>query len=304
VATDLHHEEVFEIIGLDRTRKDMVILGALLKAQTAPNDFIDFETLRKQLASEEGSRKGKDPLIYRSLSFLEKEGFLKIDKGSYKHGYNSNIAIIEKALEKIISRNIKNLEKELKQIDEEATLLSEMDSDIMASGLIDFVAGKKKIEKSIFAQGWENILTIFDNKLYTNLKKGDVIRIKLEWLSHINYMDSKRVMNIEKYLKKGVEFQGLDHDKSEKRLRESYKSLIENWRKMGYNVGYRIFPRQDATYQFMGRGTEGIVLVVSESPLSATWISRNANPDLVDNAIESFDRDYEMGTDILDYEGE
>ena len=303
MASKLQHEEVFEIIGLERTRKDMIILGALLKAQKAPNDFIDFETLRTQLASEEGSRKGKDPLIYRSLSFLEKEGFLKIDKGSHKHGYNSNIAIIEKALEKIISKNIKSLEKELKQIDEETTVLSEIDSDIMASGLIDFVAGKKKIEKSIFAQGWENILTIFDNKLYIDLKKGDTIRVKLEWLSKINYMDAKRVMNIEKFLKKGVEFQSLDHDQGEEKLRESYKGFIENWRNKGYKVGYRVFPREDATYQFMGRSTEGIVLVVSESPLSATWIPRSANPDLVDNAIESFDRDYERGTDILDYEG-
>jgi hypothetical protein len=299
----LQHEEVFEIVGLDWSRKDMIVLGALLKAQKAPNDYIDFATLRKQLASEEGSRKGKDPLIYRSLSFLEKEGLLRIDKGSHKHGYNSNIAIIEKALEKIVSKKIKSLEKELKQIDEEVTLLSEMDSDIIASGLIDFIAGRKKIEKSIFAQGWENILTIFDNKLYANLKKGDIIKIKLEWLSQINYMDTKRVMNIETYLKKGVEFQSLDHDRGESRLRETYKDLIENWRKKGYKVGYRIFPREDATYQFVGRNNEGIVLVVSEKPLSATWVPRNANSSLVDNAIESFDRDFEMGTDILDYEG-
>jgi hypothetical protein len=303
VATDLQHEEVFKIIGLDRTRKDMVVLGALLKAQKNPSDYIDFSRLREQLALEEGSRKGKDPLIYRSLSYLEKEGFLKIDKSSHKHGYNSNIAIIEKALEKTVSKNIQSLEKELKQIDEEVTLLSEMETDFMASILIDVIAGKKKIEKSVFAQGWENILTIFDNKVYRNLKKGDVIKIKLEWLSQINYMDSKRVMNIERFLKKGVEFQSLDHDRGERKLRDSYRDQIANWRRQGYKVGYRIYPRKDATYQFIGRNTEGIILVVSESPLSATWVPRNANPSLVNNAIENFDRDYEMGTDLLDFEG-
>ncbi|MHA2178062.1 MAG: hypothetical protein ACXAAK_06895, partial [Candidatus Thorarchaeota archaeon] len=86
MTIELKHEEVLEIIGIDKTKKDMIILGALLKAQKAPTDFIDFETLREQLAIDEGSRKGKDSLIYRSLSRLEKEGFLKIDKSGHKHG--------------------------------------------------------------------------------------------------------------------------------------------------------------------------------------------------------------------------
>ena len=77
MTTEFQHEQVLEIIGLERTRKDMVVLGALLKAQKAPTDFIDFATIREQLTLDEGSRKGKDPLIYRSLSVLEKEGFVK-----------------------------------------------------------------------------------------------------------------------------------------------------------------------------------------------------------------------------------
>ena len=96
MTTELQDEEVLEIIGLGKTRKDMVVLGALLKAQKKPTDFINFKTLREQLAIDEGSRKGKDPLIYRSLSGLKKEGFLKIDKSGHKHGYNSNISTIKK----------------------------------------------------------------------------------------------------------------------------------------------------------------------------------------------------------------
>ena len=72
---------------------------------------------------------------------------------------------------------------------------------------------------------------------------------------------------------------------------------------MGASVGYKVFPRKYSTYQFIARNSEGIVLVVSESLLSATWIPRSANPELVDNAIDAFDRDYEMGTDLLEFEG-
>ena len=81
------------------------------------------------------------------------------------------------------------------------------------------------------------------------------------------------------------------------------KKLLADMRRRGNEVGYRVLPREDATYQFIGRNNEGIVLIVSESPLSATWLPRSSNVELVDNAIDSFDSDYEKGTDLLDYEG-
>ena len=100
--TEFQHDQMFELIGLDITRKDMVVLRSLLRAQKTPGEFIDFETIREQLASDEGSRKGKDPLIYRSLSALEDDGFVRIDKSGHKHAYTSSIAIIEKALSKMM----------------------------------------------------------------------------------------------------------------------------------------------------------------------------------------------------------
>ena len=302
-VSELQYEEVLEIIGLDKTRKEMLVLGALLKVQKEPTEFIDFETLREQLAIDEGSRKGKDSLIYRSLSWLEKEGFLRIDKSGHKHGYNSSIAIIDKALEKMVNKAIKSLEKNLQDINSDITFLSEMNVDIMASSVVDLAAGKEKIEKTVFAQGWENILKLFDNKLYKDLKEGDVVRVKLEWLSGIDYLEPRRTIQYEELLQNGVEIRALDHNRGEKKLRPGMKKMLVNMRDTGSKVGYRILPREDTTYQFIGRNTEGIVLIVSESPLSATWLPRSSNSELVDNAIDSFDRDYKLGIDLLDYEG-
>lgn len=303
MTIELKHEEVLEIIGIDKTKKDMIVLGALLKAQKEPSDFINFETLREQLAIDEGSRKGKDSLIYRSLSWLEKEGFLKIDRSGHKHGYNSSIGIIEKALERIVLNNSKTLNEEIDIINTDVDKLSGMSSDSLASGLVDFAAGKVKFEKPIFAQGWDNIVKLITDKVYTGLTKGDVVRISLEWLSQTDYMNPNGLMNAEKIMEKGVEFRSLDHDRGEKEFRKNIRDFLVKMREEGKNLGYRILPRKDATYQFIARNTQGIVLVVSESPLSATWIPRNSNPELVDNAIESFDNDFELGTDILEFGG-
>jgi hypothetical protein len=303
MSTEIQHEELINIIGLDETTKDMLVLGALLKTQKDPNDFVDFESLREQLAIEEGSRKGKDSLIYRSLSWLESEGFLKIDKGGHKHGYNSNIATIERALAKLVARTIKDSEKDLKDIDSRVKVLSDLNSDILASRLIEILAGNTRIEKPVFAQGWENIVKLLDDKVYSDLKKGDVVRIKLEWLAHIDYLTRERILNMRRVVEKGVEIRALDNDRGEEEIRPELKKVLVRMRETGGNVGYMVFPRKDATYQFVSRNTEGIVLVVSESPLSATWLPRRSNSELVDNAIEHFDKDYESGADLLDFVG-
>ena len=303
MTTEIQHEEIIDMIGLDVKSKDMLVLGALLKAQKDPTDFIDFESLREQLAIEEGFRKGKDSLIYRSLSWLESEGFLRIDKGGHKHGYNSNIATIQTALAKLVTRSIKNSEKELKEIDSKVTILSDMNPDVMASRLIELLAGKMKIERPVFAQGWEDIVKLLDDKVYNGLKKSDIVRIKLEWLSHIDYLARYRILNMRRIVEKGVEIRALDNDRGEEEMRQQLKRVLVKLRETGGNVGYMILPRKDATYQFVSRNTEGIVLIVSESPLSATWLPRSGNVELVDNAIENFDKDYELGTDLLDYKG-
>ena len=77
-------QKVFEILNFDMARKDIVILGAILKSQGDSTTFVDFETIRAQLATEEGGKKGKDSLIYRSLSGLEKTGFIRVNRSEHR----------------------------------------------------------------------------------------------------------------------------------------------------------------------------------------------------------------------------
>ncbi len=72
---------------------------------------------------------------------------------------------------------------------------------------------------------------------------------------------------------------------------------------IGGNVTYKVLPREDATYQFISKNREGIVLIVSESPLSANWMPRTGHVELVDDAIDNFNADFEKGIDLLEYEG-
>ncbi|MFW9958146.1 MAG: hypothetical protein ACFFCT_08745 [Candidatus Odinarchaeota archaeon] len=290
--------DVLETVGFDMKRKDMIVLGALLKSQSVPTAFVDFESLREQLAKDEGEKKGKDSLIYRSLSWLEQAGLLQVDRSGHKHGYNSNLGMMQKVLKQRIKAKLSEFAKVSKALDVEIHVMSEINANSLAADMVALAVGTQLEERPIFAQGWQSIVKLLDDKVYKNLKKNDIIRFTLEWYDRPKELEESRVDMIEKMLKEGVEVRGLEHRKLENKRLQRFTQKFRSFIKKGYKVGLRVRLREDSTYQFVGRNSEGILLIVSENPLSGTWLPRSVNPELVDNAIQSFDKDYLEGSEI------
>lgn len=290
--------DILETIDWDLKRKDMIVLGALLKVQSEPTTFADFESLREQLAKDEGGKKGKNSLIYRSLSWLERIGLIQVDRRGHKHGYNSSVGMMHDVLKKQIMRRSSDLVKEIKALDTEIQMISEISADTLAADIIALASGEQPVERPVFAQGWQNIIKLLDDKVYRNIKKNDVIRFTLEWYDRPQKLEEPRLDLIEEMLKKGVEVRGLEHRKLKQKRIKRFAQKLEEFLQKGYRAGFRVCPRSDSTYQFVGRNSEGIMLIISENPLSVTWFPRSANPELVDNAIQSFDKDFLEGYDV------
>lgn len=301
--SDTRYQAIIEILDFEIHKKDMIVLGAILKSQKGPTTYVDFETIRAQLAIDEGGRKGKDSLIYRSLSQLEETGFIQVDRSEHKHGYNSDVGLIHKVFRKAMKEATREIKREIRDIDSKIEVLSKMDIEDIASDMILITAGKHKIERPIFAEGWEDVFQLIDDKIYSHLNKGDLVRFSLEWLNRPDMITPVRIEKIGSLLENGIIFHGLEHNKIDKQQQDWLKKFTLFFREKGYKPGFSVFERQDATYQFVGRNDEGIVLIVSENPMSATWIPRSANPELIDNAIKTFDEDYDAGIDITEVGG-
>ena len=129
--SDVQYQEIIEILNLELHRKDMIVLGAILKSQSGPTSYVDFETIRAQLAIDEGGRKGKDSLIYRSLSWLENTGLIKVDRSQHKHGYNSDVGLVHKVFRKKMKEYTQEIENEIRNLDSEFEVLSKMDTKIL-----------------------------------------------------------------------------------------------------------------------------------------------------------------------------
>lgn len=298
--TEERNQEVLEILNFELNRKDMVVLGALLKSQPDPSSFVDFETIRTQLEIDEGGKKGKDSLIYRSLSWLEKNGFIRVDRSEHKHGYNSNVSLMHQVFQRAISGITQDTAKELEEINADVEKISNMDLMQLREDMIAFAAGKQEIERPVFAEGWKDVLDLIEDKVYNGLKKGDIIRFSLDWFNRTDVLTPYRVERLGQLMASGVIFQGLEHNRISKEQREAFVEFRQTYGEQGYLPGYKVCEKQDSTYQFVGRNDEGIVLIVSENPMSATWIPRSSNRDLVENAILTFDEDYNEAVDITE----
>ncbi|MCK5390028.1 MAG: hypothetical protein KAJ36_06040, partial [Candidatus Thorarchaeota archaeon] len=191
--SDAQYQAIIEILDFELHRKDMIVLGAILKSQSSPTSYVDFETIRIQLAIDEGGRKGKDSLVYRSLSWLEKAGFIKVDRSEHKHGYNSDVGLIHRVFRKAMKEAAQEIKSEIRDLDSEIEVLSEMDTEILASDMLSIAAGRHKIERPVFAVGWADVLQLIDDKIYKHVNKGDLVRYSLEWVSRVDVISQARM---------------------------------------------------------------------------------------------------------------
>ena len=58
------------------------------------------------------------------------------------------------------------------------------------------------------------------------------------------------------------------------------------------------------TYNQVSLNNDNMALVIAENPVTATWVTRDFNPDLIDNAVKAFDRDWKEAKSFLEMTAE
>ena len=291
--------QVLDIIGFNLTDWRARVLKAILVRQGNQDAPMTFEEICLRLQNEDLEKRIARPIVYRSLSSLEKDGYIEVDKSSYIHSYWTGIDIIHAALEKAKTMSLAGLRERAKQADSDIESISDASISSLATKLVETSTGIPSQQHARFAQGYDDIYSMSMNTVYAPSKKGDIVRICLDWISSNPSKAAERIMDIIRLLERGVEIRALGHtmwtpiDDGGARLSAFYGSVREE----GLPLTLKIFPRTEKTYQFISRNHDGIVLIVSETPPTATWIPRGANAHLVDEAIGSFDKDFTAGVD-------
>jgi DNA-binding PadR family transcriptional regulator len=285
-------ESKLAIIGVDPEERRMVVLRALIKAQKDHESFVSFDEIKESFRIEEGEKSVSDPLLYRSLASLEKDGYIIVDRTGYRHRYGSSHKVMRIGLKRAKQATMQKLESMVSEIDSEITNLEPLDSQTLAGEFMSIMTGRRIKTKAIFVEGLQSCFGVIDREVCKTANRGDVIRFTSDWLRAEEDVEGRLTKIFDCLGKSGAEVRILCRSSENSILTEEYRAIIQKLHEQGHHLEMRRFPRDDATYQFVSKSGEGMMLIVAEAPLAATWISREANLLLIDAAIESFEEDY------------
>ncbi len=291
--TSRTRESVLAMIGFDPDERRMIVLRALIKAQKDHESFVTFEEIKKTFRIEEGEKSVSDPLLYRSLTSLEKDGYIIINRTEYRHRYGSNHKVMRVGLKKAKETAMEKLESKADRINSEIETLASLDSTVLAEEFMSMMTGRRVKTKSIFVEGLQACFGVIEREICDSANRGDVIRFTTDWLRAEEDIERRLTSIFECLGKSGAEMRVLCRSEGQNPQTNEFGAIIQKLHDLGYLVEMRKQPRDDATYQFVSRSGEGMMLIVAEAPLAATWISRDANLLLIESAIENFEEDYE-----------
>ncbi|MFW9800950.1 MAG: hypothetical protein ACFFD9_10970 [Candidatus Thorarchaeota archaeon] len=293
-------DKALKALGLTTTEKRAQVLGALLRAQPEPGLAVGFGDIYDNLGGPTEKKPVAHPLIYRCLMSLEEQGFIQVDRGSYRHGYAASSNTILAALYGLAQDKIAALKEEIARLESEKQFLGRLDIDVLSTSMIELLTGERSEERTRFGYGKDGVRRLVDSEIHSKARQGDIVRVSLDWIVPRPSISEERLRSMVDLALKGIEFRGLGRMKLKKNVMRRFASVYEKLKQRGLKVGLRFMPNPKATYQLLGRNNEGIILIVSEEPVAATWIPRSANPFLIDDAIDSFDKDYLQARDVLE----
>jgi hypothetical protein len=291
-----------ELIEFHFNQMKLRVLKSMIEAQKKFGVKLAFSDIRSQIISEENKEEIDNSLVYRCLTMLEDEGYIEIDRKSYRHLYHTDHYLIEQALKRLKEAKMKVLLELKKSLDEEKSAISKVDSSKLVKKLQKFLSGPLVKNQPRFAYGLEGIYWMIDNEIYDKAKTGDIIRMTLDWVKPDQERENQRYTIARELSKRGVKIKVLTHadqdfDSISFEFRIKMYSQLKN---LNTKVNARISANSSNTYQFVARNNLGIVLIVSENPLTGMWIPRASNQSLVNDAVERFDDDFSGSRDMQD----
>lgn len=291
----------------------MSILGVILRIQEFPSIPITFAEIHEKFQRDDPNTKLTKAWLHRVLKTLVDLQLIRVDNPkSHRKRYIADVNTIVTGLERLKSNRVEELETRGREINEELTKISALDCGYLSKELISNVTGRQEELGSRIVRGVKELHRVIRYNMLDIAGEGDIIRATVLWIEPFidddirnrtgRFMDAAEKDAEVRYLVSSDIFQ-IEQDRGIRLNTEDMISLMETiaeLKKSGKKFDIRIYvgPR---TYNHVCFNKESMALIIAENPVTATWITRKFNLDLIDNAVESFDKAWEKGKSIFDF---
>ncbi len=305
--------ELCGFIAEDRQKsRSMNLLSIILKLQKDPPIPLTFSEIYDELLKQDPESKLTKAWVHRVLRSLLDAQLIRVENPSaHRKRYIADVNTVMAGLEQLKSQRIGELEAQQNGIDRTIEEVASLDCGDIAQAFIKKVTGTRQKISSRIVRGVDELHRVLKYNMLDVAKKGDIIRATALWLGpfiegavnrtmrfievaqrgvDVRYMLSTQVFQIEE-LAPNVTF-------NMAQVREVMRHL-HMLRKSGVKFDIRIYEGAK-TYNQVSINNDNMALIIAEDPVTATWITRDFNPDLIDNAVKAFDRDWRKAKSFLE----
>ncbi len=295
--TDVKEKKALELIGIANDRRTQV-LRAISNRVIEYGSPVGINEISDELQSTIGERIA-NPLIYRYLRSLEEDNLIiKTQIRPAKYWINLEGLIL--AVEHLYHKKLRELQSRVEEIKELKAKISRIDVSRIADKIISKTINKAMVRKPMSIIGAERILNLISREIYSCAKKGDIVRICMDWVDVPIEVELQHYQMVIEALKRGAEVRALStikwpaNDEPNEMRKQDYRRL-----KRRYKVSYRYLSKQLHSYQFVAKNNESFVIILANRPHSAVWIPEGQRFPIVNDAINVFDEDWERAIDML-----
>ena len=290
----------------------MNLLSVILKLQEDPPIPLAFAEIYDQLMKEEQGSKLTKAWVHRVLKSLVEVQLVRIENPTaHRKRYIADVNTVMAGLEQLKSVRIEELEVQKSEVDKTLEDVTNLDCGTLAQQFVRIVTGAQQKISSRIVRGVDELHRVLRYNMLDVAKKGDKIRATVLWLGP--FVGEGTLDRTERFLeaaKRGADVRymlstdvyRLDELTDSKFNVAGALELIRyvhKLRKEGVKFDIRIYAGPK-TYNQVSLNRENMALVIAENPVTATWITRDFNPDLIDNAVKAFDKDWKKAKSFLE----
>ncbi len=305
-----NERRLLEIIGLDTGSNEFLVFQAVVQATEGGRTHTIYSDLRSHI-NELADSSFTKAYIYRCLKALESDGLIQVDAIHHPKRFSLNEGELAKTMERMIEEKLVSLKKEKENVRQNLESLKSVNSSETAIMLANELSGTRTSDSSIMIEGIQNVRQTLIREIADCAKPGDTVRV-LAFLSTIaeglgpSGITEDTIMQV---AFNGTKVLGLlipqSRSAPDLKLMANHVSTVGKDFIKGLatgNLGLRLGSQPVKTYRMVSLNDEKMLLYLTHAMSSdvAALVYRKDNPGLIDDAIRTFDRLYETGTDVIE----
>lgn len=297
-------------IGTEQESRPVTVLRAILKAQGFPPAPRTFTEIYESVLQENPEGKLSKAWVHRVLKPLIEARLVRVEgQSARRKRYVADVNTLMTGLEQLKTDRLAEIDTQIADLQSNLDKIVKLDCGVLAQQLVEALTGESQTPTTRIVRGVDELDRILRYNVTGMAKKGDIIRATVLWLTPLLKGGEDRMMKFIEAANRGAEVrylvtidifgaeQMVNRDMDPGKLKVLVQGIFK-MREAGLKFDIRIFPGV-RTYSQVSLNNESTALVITENPLTATWMTREFNPDLIDNAIASFDDHWESAISLF-----